>query len=122
MTHTALTFRNEPVPDAPNTALLDTATVAELLACSPRTVTSLIVRGILPAVRLGPGRSAYRIRPTALLEFVSRYGQHEPDAVADCPATLPDFVPTPALLVETRTPEGLRLVTPCWSPDTPQGG
>ncbi len=115
MPQAALTSLNEPVLDAPNTALLDTATVAELLACSPRTVTSLIVRGILPAVRLGPGRSAYRIRPAALLEFVSHYGHHEPGDVAD-------FVPTPALLVETRTPEGLRLVTPCWSPDTPQGG
>jgi excisionase family DNA binding protein len=122
MPQAALTSLNEPVPDAPNTALLDTATVAELLACSPRTVTSLIVRGILPAVRLGPGRSAYRIRPAALLEFVSHYGHHEPGDVADRPGDVADFVPTPALLVETRTPEGLRLVTPCWSPDTPQGG
>lgn len=101
---------------------LDTATAAELLACSTRTVTNLITRGHLPAVRLGPGRTAYRIPTEALLAFIARHGVHEPADVADAPGELPDFTPAPVLLLETRTPDGLRLVTPYRPPDTEQGG
>lgn len=100
--------------------LLDTATAAELLACSPRTVTSLITRGHLAAVRLGPGRSAYRISADALLSFVAQYGHHDPsDVAATEPDQLPAFTPAPVLLLEQRTPDGLRLVTPHRPPDPP---
>lgn len=93
---------------------LDTALAAELLACSTRTVTNLIRRGHLPAVRLGPGRTAYRIPADALLSFVERHGHHDPATVAAADQTdqLPAFTTTPALLVETRTVDGLRLIAP----------
>ncbi len=113
--------QNTPPPHLPGTGeLLDTATVAELLSCTSRTVTNLIQRGHLPAVRLGPGRSAYRVSAAALLDFVTRYGYHSPEDVADSSGPLPDFTPAPALLVETRSPDGLRLVTPYRPPDPGQ--
>lgn len=103
--------------------LLDTAVAAELLACSSRTITNLITRGHLPAVRLGPGRTAYRIPASALLDFAARYGHCEPGDVAASADPLPEFVPTPALLLEQRTPEGLRLVTShTHSPPDPKEG
>lgn len=101
---------------------LDTAAAAELLACSTRTVTNLITRGHLHAVRLGEGRATYRIPAAALLAFVERFGTHEPGdvAAAQDAATLPDFVPAPVRLLETRTADGLRLVTPYRPPDPDQ--
>lgn len=101
---------------------LDTATAAELLACSTRTVTNLISRGHLRAVRLGPGRTAYRIPTDALLSFITRHGHHEPGDVAASPDAPAAFTPAPVLLLETRTPEGLRVVTPYRPPDPGQEG
>lgn len=120
---TAIMPQDTPPPYFPGAGeLLDTATVAELLACTTRTVTNLIQRGHLPAVRLGPGRTAYRVSAPALFDFVARYGHHEPGDVADSTDPLPDFTPTPALLVETRSPDGLRLVAPYRPPDPGQEG
>lgn len=93
-------------------SLLDTFTVAELLACSPRTVINLITRGQLPALRLG-ANGAYRIHPDALTAFIERHGHHEPHTVANStsPGTLPAFTPASVALRITTTPDGLRLVT-----------
>jgi excisionase family DNA binding protein len=112
MTHTVAARPDESAPNA--AALLDTATVAELLACSPRTVTNLITRGALPAVRLGPGRSAYRVPATALLEFVSRWGHSEPADVAVSldPDQLAPSAIAPVLLTTRRSARGLLLVAP----------
>lgn len=104
-------------------SLLDTSTVAELLACSPRTVLNLITRGHLPAVRLGTS-GAYRVHPDALNAFLERHGHHEPSTVADStgPGTLPAFTPAPVMLRITTTPDGLRLVTLPPPPDPDRQG
>lgn len=94
--------------------LLTTADVADLLGCHPRTVTRLIQAGHLPALRLGPGRTAYRVASSALLAFVQRYGAHDPGDVADAPNpdALPEPRPEPVTLHARRTADGLLLVTP----------
>lgn len=111
---TALTHPNPPPTSLHlgEGTLLDTATAAELLACSTRTVTNLITRGHLAAVRLGPGRTAYRIPADALLAFVERHGHHDPELVADTPDAdrLPPFTTERVALEVSRTPDGLRQV------------
>lgn len=110
-----------PAPELLTSDLLDTAAAAELLACTPRTVTNLITRGHLQALRLGPGRSAYRISAAALLAFAAQYGHHEPGdvAAASDPDQLPDFTPAPVLL-EQSSADGLRLVKLYRPPDAPE--
>ena len=114
-------------PHAPALAagdLLDTATAAELLACSTRTVTNLIQRGHLPALRLGAGRTAYRIHAHALHDFAARYGHHDPRDVADTltPDQLDEPTPAPLELVAHHDPGGLLLVTPYRPPDGMEQG
>lgn len=117
MTPRTLTHTPNPAPPA---SLVDaggsltTSEVADVLGCHTRTVTRLIRRGHLPAVRLGPGRTAYRVASSALLAFVLRYGTHEPHEVADAsnPDALPEPHPEPVVLHTRRTPDGLLLVTP----------
>ncbi|GHF91529.1 helix-turn-helix domain-containing protein [Deinococcus ficus] len=101
---------------------LDTVTAAELLACTTRTVTNLITRGHLPAVRPGPGKTPYRIPADALLAFVERYGHHQPELVADTPdaARLPEFTTRPTVLEVSRSPDGLLRVRPHRPPDPDQ--
>lgn len=124
---TALTNSNPP-PTSLHLGegmFLDTAAAAELLACSTRTVTNLITRGHLAAVRLGPGRTAYRIPADALLAFVERHGLHDPELVADTsdPDRLPAFTTHTVELEVSRTPDGLRRVCLHQPPDrTEQGG
>ncbi|WP_019012537.1 helix-turn-helix domain-containing protein [Deinococcus aquatilis] len=98
--------------------LLTTNEAAELLACSPRTVLRLIERDYLPALRLGPGRTAHRIPAAALRAFTEAYGTHEPHEVAHAnnPAKLPTFTAEPVTLVVTTTPDGLTLVEPYQPP------
>lgn len=93
-------------------AFLSSSEVADLLACDPRTVTRLCVNGVLPATRLGPGRTSWRVRSADLWSFIHRYGHHEPATVAATtdPDQLPTPAPAPALLTRRRTPEGLQLI------------
>lgn len=58
--------------------LLDTATVAETLGCSQRTVLMLIHEGALPAIRLGSQTSHYRVTEIDLRDFISRYRVGQP--------------------------------------------
>jgi excisionase family DNA binding protein len=97
-------------PPSDAAILLDTDTVAELLACSPRNVTRLITAGHLPAFRLGPGKSSWRVTDADLIAFIGRWGQHDPAHVAA--VTDPDRLTTRtrARLTTRRTPEGLQLV------------
>ncbi|EYB67404.1 hypothetical protein DEIPH_ctg042orf0003 [Deinococcus phoenicis] len=116
MTPRTLTHTPNPAPPVPLVGtgdLLNTVTVADVLGCTPRTVTRLIQRGVLPATRLGPGRTAYRVTTAALLAFVLRYGTHEPGTVADAPNpdALRDFTPEPVTLHARRTADGLLLVS-----------
>lgn len=93
--------------------LLTTPAAAALLSCAPRTVLRLIEAGHLYAVRLGEGRTAYRIHAADLMAFVTRHGHHDPAAVAAShPDTLPAFTPRPVRLVTHRTPNGVLLVEP----------
>lgn len=102
---------------------LDTAVAAQMLACTPRTVINLITRGHLPAVRLGPGKTAYRIPAAALLAFVMRYGTLDPATVADHPDPdqLPEFKAEPVVLEVSRSPDGLLMVRPHRPPDRQDG-
>lgn len=113
-TSTALALDSRsPTPELLTSDLLDTATAADLLACTPRTVINLITRGYLQALRLGPGRSSYRIPTAALLEFAARYAIHEPSDVAaeSDPNQLPDLAPSPVLLKQTQSrADGLHFV------------
>jgi excisionase family DNA binding protein len=92
--------------------------VALVLGCTSRTVTRLCTNGVLPATRLGPGRTSWRVRSADLMAFIHRYGHHEPADVAESPD--PDQLPTPApppgLLTRRRTAEGLQLVELCSPP------
>jgi excisionase family DNA binding protein len=93
--------------------------VADLIACHPRTVTRLCVNGVLPATRLGPGRTSWRVRSADLMAFIHRYGHHEPATVAASPDPdqLAPPTPAPVLLTTERTPDGLLLVRPAPPPD-----
>lgn len=64
--------------DAPR--LMTAREVADALACSHRTATNLITSGKLPAVRLGEGRTAYRVSRDALVEFVNRNATRQDSA------------------------------------------
>lgn len=66
--------KNMPVPDFEGERLLSVDEVAEVMACSERTVRNLITRGHLHAFRLGPGRTAYRVPVSALLHFMIEHG------------------------------------------------
>ena len=91
---------------------ITTLDAAHLLACTPRTVVRLITAGHLPATRLGPGKSSWRVTETDLLAFTQRWGHHSPADVAD--SLDPDRLPTPApplgLLTTRRTAEGLQMI------------
>lgn len=91
--------------------LLTTPAVAELMSCDPRTVVRLIDAGYLPALRMGPGRTAYRIHAADLMAFCTQHGHHEPATVAEG-GHLPAFTPRPVRLVTHRTEDGLTVVTP----------
>ena len=103
-----------PAAPAPYTLapgdLLTTPAVAELLSCTARNVVRLIDAGYLPAMRVGPGRTAYRIHAADLKAFVTQHGHLEPAAVAEG-GHLPAFTPRPVRLVTHRTEDGLTLVT-----------
>lgn len=49
--------------------LLKTSQVCELLAIAPNTVKSLILRGDLPAIKIG---CQYRFRPSDISDYVRR--------------------------------------------------
>lgn len=53
---------------------ISTGEAAELLGVSRRTISRLIARGEIPALRLTP-HSLYRIRPADVLELASASGQ-----------------------------------------------
>lgn len=97
---------------------ISTLDAAELLACTPRTVVRLITAGHLPATRLGPGRTSYRISADELHAFTTRYGHHSPSDVAATAHLdeLPPFTPQAVMLTTERTPDGLLLVRPAPSP------
>jgi excisionase family DNA binding protein len=84
--------------------------VADLIACHPRTVTRLCVNGVLPATRLGPGRTSWRVRSADLWSFIHRYGHHEPADLAAVPDPNRLTTRTRSRLTTRRTPEGLQLV------------
>ncbi|GGS44735.1 excisionase family DNA-binding protein [Deinococcus knuensis] len=114
--HNTLTpIQNRNTPPAPAQGagdFINTATAAAHLACTIRTVTRLIERGYLPAIRLGPN-GAYRIREADLHAFVTAHGHHDPATVAtSTPDALPDFTPHPATLTTHRTAHGLLIVQP----------
>ncbi|TSA78939.1 helix-turn-helix domain-containing protein, partial [Deinococcus detaillensis] len=95
-------------PEQPAAQFMPTRAAAALLGCSVRTVLNLIVAGHLPAIRLGPGRSGYRIAPAALLDFAARFGSHDPATVATSAADdLPAFTPRPVTLVAHSSADGL---------------
>lgn len=75
-----LSRASNPVENAPH--LFTTGEVAERLGCTPRTITSLITSGQLPAVRLGEGRTSYRVRPDDLADFISRHTTQQPPGKA----------------------------------------
>lgn len=64
--------------DAPR--LMTAREVAGVLACSHRTATNLITSGKLPAVRLGEGRTAYRVSRDALVDFITRHATGQDSA------------------------------------------
>lgn len=69
------------MPELVNAPRLMTARdVALVLACSPRTATNLISSGKLPAVRLGQGRTAYRVSRDALADFIQRHATRQGSA------------------------------------------
>jgi excisionase family DNA binding protein len=108
--HTSTTpdYLASPTSDA--AILLDTETVAELLACTPRNVTRLITAGHLPAFRLGPGKSSWRVTAADLAAFIRRWGQHDPAHVAEVTDPNRLTTRTRARLTTRRTPDGLLLV------------
>ena len=110
--HARSTPEHLAAPSSDVAILLTTETVADFLACSPRNVTRLITAGHLPATRLGPGKSSWRVTETDLLAFTQRWGHHSPADVAD--SLDPDRLPTPApplgLLTTRRTAEGLQMI------------
>ncbi|WP_019588843.1 helix-turn-helix domain-containing protein [Deinococcus apachensis] len=121
---TAIANQLPPAPlDLGAGCFIDTATVAEFLGCTARTVVNLIRRGHLPAVRLGEGRTAYRVPVAALLEFVTRFGTHAPATVAasENPDELLEFTPEPVMLATRRTSDGLLIVTPLQPRIEPSG-
>lgn len=75
--HPACTLTPE-LTNAPR--LLTSQEVAAVLACSHRTATNLIKSGKLPAVRLGEGRTAYRVSRDALADFITRHATQPPAA------------------------------------------
>ena len=103
---------------------ISTLDAAHLLACTPRTVVRLIIAGHLPAIRLGPGRTSYRIATDDLHTFTARYGHHNPTDVAAAayPDELPPFTPQAVMLATERTADGMLLVTPYRPPDPGQEG
>ncbi len=117
--HLRTTPALSPVSYSDSGDFLTSSEVADLLACDPRTVTRLCMNGVLPATRLGPGRTSWRVRSADLWSFIHRYGHHEPATVAASPD--PDQLPTPtsapALLTTERTADGLLLVRPAPPPD-----
>jgi excisionase family DNA binding protein len=64
---------NASAPSHLDGVYLDTNMVANMLACSQRTVLLLIQRGYLTATRLGPPPSSYRIAMTDLQAFLAKY-------------------------------------------------
>lgn len=68
-------------PELTNAPRLMTAReVAGVLACSHRTATNLITSGKLPAVRLGEGKTAYRVSRDALVDFIQRHATRQENA------------------------------------------
>ena len=121
--HARSTPEHLAAPSSDVAVFLTTETVADFLACSPRNVTRLITAGHLPATRLGPGKSSWRVTETDLLAFTVRYGHHSPADVADStdPDNLPPITLQPVTLATERTADGLLLVTPYRPPDPGQG-
>ncbi len=103
--------RPPPIPSEGG-IFLSSSEVADILGCDRRTAIRLFASGNLRAFRLGPGRTSWRVSETALWEFITRYGHHEPATVATSadPDQLPTPAPAPALLTRRRTPEGLQLI------------
>ncbi len=111
-TNTASVIDRPPPIPSEGGAFLSSSEVADILGCDRRTAIRLFASGNLRAFRLGPGRTSWRVSETALWEFITRYGHHEPATVAESPDPDQLAPPTlaPALLTTERTPDGLLLV------------
>lgn len=93
--------------------LLTAPAVAALLGCHARTVRRLIEAGKLPALRLGSGRTSFRIHADDLMAFVQEHGHHDPAKVAAShPDILAPFAPRSVTLVTYQRPDGFLLVEP----------
>jgi excisionase family DNA binding protein len=93
--------------------LLTTPAIAALLSCHKRTALRLIEAGYLPALRLGAGRSSYRVHAADLVAFIQQHVRFDPATVAtSAPGSLPAAMPRPVYLVTHRSADGLTLVEP----------
>lgn len=67
-----MTFRNQPQPSGNDPGLVTTAEAARFLSCSESGVYSLLRRGLLQRVKLGPRMTRVQLRELQALAGVRR--------------------------------------------------